>query len=256
MSLSNQLQFSVKDIIDNVDLSPSHIPLSLLGEFQRDVSDFLKGSTSEVNPAKVLVSIEAGSLALIALGLLAATTLWRDLSRIHALEPLDSIDPKRAKVLLRWQDMSQQNPNRQYFVADESKRVLFTINSDSNLKFTNNIWVHVEKYIHGTVYDIGGRNKANVHLQLEDGTTLPPIASTQEYLKEYGQNRLYQPTLVHLIAEENLLTHELRNLTLLGFESYQPIYDEDEFNRMVERGTKAWAGIENPTAWLETLRGH
>jgi type I restriction enzyme S subunit len=34
-----------------------------------------------------------------------------------------------------------------------------------------------------------------------------------------------------------------------------PIYDEDEFKRMVEKGTQAWAGVPDSAAWVETLRG-
>lgn len=35
-----------------------------------------------------------------------------------------------------------------------------------------------------------------------------------------------------------------------------PIYDEDEFKRMVEKGTQAWAGVPDSAAWVETLRGN
>jgi type I restriction enzyme S subunit len=34
-----------------------------------------------------------------------------------------------------------------------------------------------------------------------------------------------------------------------------PIYDEDEFKRMVEKGTQAWADMPDSAAWVETLRG-
>jgi len=47
----------------------------------------------------------------------------------------------------------------------------------------------------------------------------------------------------------------LRNLILLTFEDHKPQYDDDEFNLMVERGTKAWADVPDSTAWLEALRG-
>jgi type I restriction enzyme S subunit len=34
-----------------------------------------------------------------------------------------------------------------------------------------------------------------------------------------------------------------------------PIYDEDEFKCMVEKGTQAWANVSDSAAWVETLRG-
>ena len=35
-----------------------------------------------------------------------------------------------------------------------------------------------------------------------------------------------------------------------------PIYDKDEFKRMVEKGTQAWADVPDSAAWVETLRGN
>ena len=37
-------------------------------------------------------------------------------------------------------------------------------------------------------------------------------------------------------------------------EAYKPIFDENEFKLMVEKGTKAWSGV--PLSWLEDLRGN
>lgn len=255
MNPSNQLRFAVNDRINDAEVKPSHVPLALLGEFQKDVSEFLKGSSRDVDPAKVVVSIEDGSLAFVATGLLAASTLWADLEHLKSSDSLSLIDSKRASVVERWQSAAQKNPYRRYSVADQSAQVSFSIDSTSNFRRIEDAWVHVEKYLHGIVVDMGGSTKANVHLKLENGDTLT-IASTQDKLARGEQNRLYRPALLHVSAEENLLTGELRNLNLFDFEVHQPSYDDDEFNQMVERGTKAWADVPDATAWLETLRGN
>ncbi|MCK5355192.1 MAG: hypothetical protein KAJ63_08745 [Methyloprofundus sp.] len=67
---------------------------------------------------------------------------------------------------------------------------------------------------------------------------------------------MYRSALLHITAEENLSTGKLRNYKLLAFENYQPSYNENEFNTMVELGTKAWEGITDANLWLETLRGN
>jgi hypothetical protein len=187
--------------------------------------------------------------------LLAANTLWADLEHLKSSDSLSLIDSKRASVVERWQSAAQKNPHRRYSVADQSAQVSFLIDSTSNFRRIEDAWVHVEKYLHGIVVDMGGSAKANVHLKLENGDTLI-IASTQDKLARGEQNRLYRPALLHVSAEENLLTGELRNLNLFDFEVHQPSYDDDEFNLMVERGTKAWADVPDATAWLETLRGN
>lgn len=255
MNPTDQLRFAVNDLVDNDDVSPMRVPLALLGDFQKDVSEFLKGSSRDVDTSNVLVSIEEGSLAFVASGLLAATTLWTDLEHLKTTDSLNLIDSKRASVVERWQIGAQKNPHRRYSVADQSGQISFSIDSTSNFRKIEDVWVHVEKYLHGTVVNMGGSTKPNVHIKLENGVILPPIASTQAQLAQSEQNLLYRPALLHVTAEENLLTRELRNLILLTFEDSQPIYDDNEFNLMVEKGTKAWADVPDATAWLENLRG-
>lgn len=194
-------------------------------------------------------------MAFVVSGLLSARSLWSDLEHLGFTQSLGSIDPKRAGVLARWQNAAQKNPDRCYSVSDPSDRVFFSIDSASSLHKTEESWVYVEKYVHGHIVDMGGSTRANVHLKLESGETLT-IASTQELLAQGEQNRLYRPALLHVTAEENLHTGELRNLNLIAFEDYHPAYSENQFRLMVERGTLAWSNVPNSTEWVEKLRGN
>lgn len=254
MNKTDQLRFAVNDRIDDMDVSPSHVSLALLGEFPKDVSDFLKGSNTEIDPKKIAVSVEEGSLALVAGGLLVASTLWTDIELLNNGASLSSIDPKRAEIIENWQNKAKKNKNRRYSIINEKDGIFFHVNSDSNFHKTEDVWVHVEKYLQGTVMDMGGKTKPNVHVSLRDGTSIT-MSSTQDLLKSEKENRIYRDVLVHVTAEENLITGELRNYHLLEFVDYQPIYDEDELNKMIEKGTKAWADVTDVEAWLEELRG-
>jgi predicted Zn-dependent protease with MMP-like domain len=242
------------DLINNVEIGPAHVPLALLGEFHKDVAEFLRGASRDVDLAQVQVSIESGSLALAVSGLLAATTLWVDLAHLTSPNALTLIDPKRANVLERWQAAARENPNRGYTVADKSGLVFLRVDAHTSLNKIDDVWVQVEKYLHGKIVDIGGKTKANVHLELENGQTLT-VGSSHELLAQGERNRLYRPALLHVTAEENLHTGELRALRLLAFETHQPSYDDDEFRRLVERGTKAWEDVANAREWIDALRG-
>jgi hypothetical protein len=171
------------------------------------------------------------------------------------MDSLNLIDVKRAAVMQRWQNAAQKNPNRKYSISEASSHISLNIDSSSSYKRTQDAWVYVEKYLHGRVVDMGGKTKANVHIELESGEILI-ISSTQDLLEKSEKNRLYRPALLHITAEESLSTGELRNYKLLAFENYQPSYNESEFNTMVERGTKAWEGVSDANLWLETLRGN
>jgi hypothetical protein len=255
MTPKNQLRFTVYDRINDVMVSPAHVPLVLLSEYQKDVNEFLRGSNRDIDLSKIIVSIEEGSLAFVAAGLLEARALWNDLEQLSFTESLSLIDPKRASVIERWQIAAQKNSNRRYSVSDPSKQVFFSIDSTSNLQRTEDSWVYVEKYLHGNIVDMGGSTKPNVHLKLESGETLT-IASTQELLAQGEENRLYRPALLHITAEENLHTGALRNLNLIAFEDYRPSYNEKEFRLMVEKASQAWPDVPNATEWVEKLRGN
>ena len=254
MNPINELRFAVSDRINDVEVGPKHIPLALLGEFQRDVSEFLKGSGRDVDPAQVLVSVENGSLALVASGLIAAITLWADLDHLKSHDSLGLIDPKRTSVVERWQSAARLNPNRRYAVLEQDKKAVFSVDYSTNYQRVEDAWVSVEKYLHGKIVDWGGKTKANVHLELENGKTLT-VESSQNLIAQEEHNLVYRLALLHVTAEENLVTGDLRNLRLLAFEHHHPAYDEDEFKRMVERGTQAWADVPDSAAWVETLRG-
>ncbi|MEI6707550.1 MAG: hypothetical protein WCK96_10500 [Methylococcales bacterium] len=257
MNSINNLRFAVSDNIENVDVSPSHVPLSLL-DFPKDVGEFLKGSTHDIDSNKTFVSIENSSLAVAVSSalLVASATLWHDFEQLRQPDSLSAIDPKRAKIIEHWQSMARKNPHRRYSVVDTSSRTSFlSIDSTSNFYRTDDVWVKVEKYLFGKVFDMGGKNKANVHLELDDGSVLK-ISATQQLIEQMEQNRLHRPALLHVEAEEHLLNGKLRNYRLVEFADYQPSYDEAEFNLMVERGTKAWADVADPSQWLEELRGN
>lgn len=250
----NELRFAVSDRINDVEVGPKHVPLALLGEFQKDVSEFLKGAGRDVDPMQVQVAVEEGSLAFVATGLIAATSLWADLEQLKMPDSLDLIDTKRAAVIERWQAAARLNPKRSYLVANRAAKVGFSVDSKSDFRRVEQVWVHVEKYLHGRIVDWGGKTKANVHLELENGKILM-VESSHNLIAQEESNLVYRPALLHVTAEENLATGDLRNLRLLAFEHHQPAYDEDEFKRMVERGTQAWADVADSAAWVETLRG-
>lgn len=255
MNPTNTLRFSLSDRIDGADVGPARVPLALLGLFQNEVSEFLKGSSRDIDPGQVQVAIEEGSLAMVASGLLAATSLWHDLDQLKQSESLDHIDPKRAVIVERWQTVARQSPHRRYAIGEVQSKPLMLVNAQSNFRrIAEDAWVVVEKYLHGRVVDLGGKTKANVHLELENGAMIT-VASSHDALAKEDRNRLYRPALLHIAAEENLGSGELRNLRLLSFADYDPAFDEGAFNRMVERGTVAWAGEGNASQWVEKLRG-
>ncbi len=254
MNMLNELSFALSDRIQNVEVGPEHIPLNLLGEFQSEVADFLRGSVRDVNAADIMIAIKPGSLMFVATGLLAVTSLWQDLTQLQSPDALDRIDPKRAAVVERWQAAARKSPKRSYSITDADVQHRLTVDATSRFSRSTDSWVLVEKYVHGRVVDLGGKNKANVHMELDNGMPLI-VTATHDQLAKEPENRLYKTALLHITAEENLRDGSLRNSKLIAFEAQAPGFDEGAFRDMVRRGTQAWADVPDTTTWLNELRG-
>lgn len=252
METADSLRFALSDRIQDAEVGPKHVPLALLGQFQDEVQDFLRGSNKDVDTSQVIVSIEEGSLAIVATGLMAASGLWKDVAYLDNPAALGLIDPRRAAIVERWQVIVRKHPNRSYRLTDKGGRLSLRV--DAKTDFRNQveaIWVPVEKYLQGTVVDWGGKTSPNVHLDLGNGRTVK-VTSTQKLLADEKQNRLYKQALLHVSAEENLRTGDLRNLNLISFATQHQSWDEAEFNDLVQKGTLAWANV--PDDWLEKVR--
>lgn len=253
METDNNLHFAVSDLINGVEVSPARVPLGLLGEFQKDVGDFLRGGNREVDLSEVFVGIEDGSFGIAATGLLAAAGLWSDIQHLEVSPQLDSIDPKRAAVIERWQASANKHHDRRYLVKGEYGNIVFFVDHTTNYQLVE-LWVDVEKYLYGRIVDWGGKTNPNVHLELTNGKSLK-IESTQSLIAAQEQNLVYKQALLHVIAEESLASAELRNIKLIAFEQHHPSFNDHEFNLMVKRGTEAWDDLQDASIWLENLRG-
>lgn len=137
MEPANTLRFALSDRIQDAAVAPAHVPLTLLGQFQKDVSEFLAGSDKDVDLNQVIVAIEEGSLSLVASGLLAATSLWADVERLHDPAALGQVDPKRVAVVARWQATARKHPHRGYTLADQAGTAIVRVDADSDYRDHN-----------------------------------------------------------------------------------------------------------------------
>ena len=102
---------------------------------------------------------------------------------------------------------------------------------------------------------MGGQQKANVHLRVERGGKTLLVGTSQGYLREQVENRLYHKALLHVRAEQHYRTGELRNVQLIAFVDYQPAYNEEALDRFAAQGATAWADVPDVAQWVREVRG-
>lgn len=235
-------------------VSPARVSLAALRGFAADVSELLRGDAGTPELSNVEVAIEKGSLALRT-SPIADSGLWADLRSLAQSELLDGLNPRRRKVMERWQGLARSRRQLRYEIRSAAldRPVVVSASSDYRADDADQ-WVRVERYVRGEVEDLGGAAKANAHIRLPDGKLLT-VDAERGALRDDKTNRLYKPAMVRISAEYNVVTRECRAARLIEFVEHEARLDEREFARLTERGARAWKGVTGASAWVDALRG-
>lgn len=235
-------------------ITPARVPLATLKAFSADVAEFLRSEAGVPDLASLDVAIVKGSLG-IRTAPLSDAPLWADLHTLANGDMLDSLIPRRRKVVERWQAMAKSR--RAVKVEISSTGLVRPVVIGPHTDFRSDDadqWVRVERYVRGEIEDLGGSVKANAHIRLPDGKLLT-VDTDRAMLREDKLNRLYKPAMVRIRAEYNVVTREYRDARLLEFVEHDTRFDEREFAKFTERGSRAWKDVHDASAWVEALRG-
>lgn len=249
------ITFAFDDDSQASPASPERVALGSLREFVKDVEDFLRGDDKEVDCAGLTVSVVAGSFGLRTEPIALAPSLMRDLNLLARMQSIGAVGERRRNVVLAWQKRAR-GARRQRFRV-EASNLASPLRVDASTDYRTDDadqWVRVERYMRGEVIEVGGARNVNAHIKLPNGITLA-VDATREQLRDDSANRLYKPAMVRFSAEFNVITNQYRGAKLIAFEEYGPKFDESAFERLTERGAKAWADVGDAAEWVEGLRG-
>lgn len=253
----NSFTLSIYGTLNGDPISPDNISLADLSRFTESFGKLLRGGEEEVSLKEVPVSIKKGCLSISINPDYQYTPAmihdYRVLTDGALGEGISSvIDPVRAAELNNLQAISKGSDDRKYVISYEDKKL--TIDSSTNYQIIDKpIYVDVDEYVYGEITDMGGQTP-NVHLTTNDGQTII-VPAGKELLMNAG-NKLYRNQLVHVSAKEDIATGKKSNYTLISFEAYNPKWDEDEFNRLVEFYTPRLEDIDDPEALIANMRGY
>ena len=253
------VEFTLKGKIDGEDISPKAVPFGLMKRFHEEVEALIAGSNSKAGLSEAIVEVRKGSYALaITLPDNLAESFDTDMKRLEAEDALSEVDPKRAEIIEKWQERVRGDTGLSYGVRPEKARLFRPLNITPRSAFRRVAepqWVAVEQYLVGEIVEAGGSSRTNVHLRLKDSREPPLIIDTSTEQLRDEEHPLFHEKVLHVSAEQNLRTGQLRKLKLLGFEAYKPTLDPKAFSRMTEAGAKAWAGVRSAAGWVREVRG-
>lgn len=234
-------------------ISPGRVPLATLRTFVADVSDLLRGDAGAPELQTADVAVVEGSLGILTAPL-ADAALWADLRSLTQSDRLDGLNPRRRKVLERWQAQARARQQLRFEISSPALVRPVIVSADTDFRADDaDQWVRVERYVRGEIEDLGGAVKANAHIRLPDGKLLT-VDTDRTLLRDDKSNRLYKPAMVRISAEYNVVTREYRGARLIEFVEHEARFDEREFARFTERGAMAWKDVPGASTWVEALR--
>lgn len=253
---TTKLAFSIKDKVFGDNLSPNNATLPIVSEFLQQVISFLKGSDRfDLNEIKTV--IKSGSLLVQVeneSGLLL--NAYNDYMKLKESNDLNKIDFVRAKIIEKWQAETKLNELREYLLFKEKPELeSIRISKETEFVEKRDVWVEEESYLYGRVFDMGGKTKPNVHIELETGNAIKIGADESELIND-TINRLYKDQLVRVRVKRNIETNQIKDERLVSFEYYNPVFNEEDFEKIIRKARLAWKSVKNPTKWVEQLRGN
>jgi hypothetical protein len=252
MKSTGNIDFIVRGKISDLEISPNHISVSLLNSFSKDISDLLN-TIQEAKKEQIIVSIEEGSFKIKAAMFMAAINIINaEIKTLQETNDLNSINEKRGLIYEKWISNAIEN-NYEFEIKPQNDDSLIINKNTVFNKIDNSIWVESEIYLYGVITDLGGSQKPNIHLKLEDGKSIV-IDCTKDDIANEIENRVYHSASIRVTAKQNLITGELKEFKFSSYNKYNPVFDEKALLETIDKGTNAWSNVENHIDWVRNLR--
>lgn len=258
MEKSGLIEIRITGRKGNFDLNPDNYDIREIIEVLQNAENLLFPNAKKDRPT-ISYEIAEGSVKhMVKTTLQAVIGFNAILAQIKADNyAIDFLESPTARALEYFQQEAQKN-NYEYeiktSISDESK---ISITKDTKFIRSEEIWVDAEFYFYGTIVDLGGKGKANVHLDTKEYGLLK-IESTKTLLSNYENNPLYKPYGIRAIGKQNIKSGEIdkNSLRLSDIIDYNPSYKEDYIQSLITKAKKSWSDVADADEWLQNIRGY
>ena len=250
MDTPKLITLALNGTLNDEPISPSNISARLLLRFVEAATKFVAGTKGKWLDQSI--EIVEGSLEVLQNSLEGDDSIWSDLFALETGND-EAISTPRREALTSLGEIAEDVANG-YISICRGTKLIRKIEGPHSTKSADDDWYPVERWIFGRIEHAGGSQpKLWLHPQ---GKPKVRIAASAALLSQERDNFLYHDRLVHIMAEENFNTGQLRGHRLVAFTPYKPNVSPEAMAAFVAEGTKAWADVTNPDAWLAELRGY
>ncbi len=178
------------------------------------------------------------------------------LGQVNITQNIDFLEINTAKAIESFQETAVKKDYTFEISTSLKGTSKLKIDSSTNFYRTTAHWAEAEFYFYGKITNAGGKDKANIHLVVEElGTVI--IQTPQQFLAEREENLLYKTFGIRTMGKQNTETGEIDKSSLVFSEliDYNKKYDE-LYLRNLRSKAKGWLSKIDPDNWLNDIRGY
>lgn len=249
------IEVKVSGKYGNFELGTKNFDIKLISKLLKNIEDILFPNDKKNRPL-ITYDIKDGSVHhIFKTSIQSIIAFSAILSKIKESNSIDFLDDKSARAFEDLQKISQNKDYKFQIITSLTKSIELEITSKTKFIRNEHIWVEAEFYLYGILTSAGGKNKTNIHLDTKE-YGLITIETGKEFLINQQENLLYKNYGVRVLGKQNIETGEMdnRSLKLKELVDYNPKYDQNYLNSLIEKASISWNGI-NTEKWLNQIRG-
>jgi hypothetical protein len=254
MEERGNIEIHIEGMVDNHKLTPMDVDIDEIKEILVDIESFLYPERNDKNKRPLIsYKIEEGSAKhLFFVPITAALSLNGVIGEIENRKSIDFLDFKRASIIEKFQKKAKQKNWEITISTSSSDKKSLKIDNTTHYYNISPDYIETEFTLYGEIYQEGGINP-NLHITTKEFGKLT-ISATKDQLLE-GEKKLYKIYGVNAFGKRNLNDNKLFDLSLIKFIDYNPEFDRDELNLLIEKAKPNLSKIKNVDLWLNELRG-
>lgn len=257
MERTGHIEIRVKGKKGNLELTPENYDIRDVRAVLEQAENLLFPNNKKERPT-ISYRIEEGSVKhILSTALQVIIGFNAVLAQIQQTNySIDFLESPTAKAFESLREAAKKHDVTFEISTSLENSTKLTVDKTTEFVRTEETWVEAEFYFYGLIIDLGGKQRANVHLDTKDYGLLK-IDADKQLLTDYQSNPLYKRYGVRAQGKQSLATGEIdkSTLRLLEIIDYSPSYKEDYIMGLINKARESWTGITDTDEWLSDLRG-
>lgn len=251
------IEISIAGSKGNLDLSPDNYDIREVMAMLENAEDLLYSGDKKGRPI-ISYRIEEGSVKhIFKTSMQFIIGFNAVIGQVNQTQSIDFLDIRTAKAFESIQGIAIKHDYA--FSIKTSLDQTNEVKLDKTTRFyrVEAIWADAEFYFYGKVTNAGGKSKANIHISTDE-LGVVTIETPKAFLEDYEENLLYKTFGIRAKGKQHSETGEIDKSTLKFIElvDYNPKYDEEYLNDLIEKASNNWGKVSDKNAWLREIRGY